>query len=125
MGYVTPFMVADRGDCSFVTKVRYMENAGIAVAIVVDNTDEDIESIVMSDDGTGSGIRIPSMLISKQDGIKLIDFMKSATLEELYQINMIASFDLVNTRHHVDYDLWYSSSNDLALDFLSSFGPLN
>jgi len=68
-------MVADRGGCSFVKKVRSMENAGVAVAIVVDSTDEDINSIVMSDDGSGAGIRIPSMLISKADGAKLVDFL--------------------------------------------------
>ena len=33
----TPFMIADRGNCSFVTKVRHMEDAGVAVAIIIDN----------------------------------------------------------------------------------------
>jgi len=40
-----------------------MENIGIAVGIVVDNTAETVEDVLMSDDGTGGGIRIPSMLI--------------------------------------------------------------
>lgn len=57
-------------------KVRNIENVGGAVAIIYDNTDEDVENIVMSDDGTGGGIRIPSMLISKNDGMKLVDFVK-------------------------------------------------
>lgn len=61
-------MIADRGDCTFVTKVRNMEEAGVAVGIIVDNTNESIDSIIMSDDHTGAGIRIPSMLISKKDG---------------------------------------------------------
>ena len=48
---ITPFMVAERGNCSFVTKVRNMENAGIAVGIVIDDTEgEDVKNIVMSDD---------------------------------------------------------------------------
>lgn len=80
---LTPFMIAERGGCSFVKKVRGMEDAGVAVAIVVDESDEDISTIVMSDDGSGAGIRIPSMLISKSSGDKLIDFMKTATEEEL------------------------------------------
>ena len=84
--YITPFMVAARGGCSFVTKVRNMEEVGVAVGIVIDNEAEDVKSIVMSDDGTGAGIRIPSMLISKSDGDKLLDFMKTATSEELSQI---------------------------------------
>jgi hypothetical protein len=45
-----------------------MENIGAAVGILVDNTDEDVETIVMSDDGTGGGMRIPSMLIGTRDG---------------------------------------------------------
>jgi len=35
-------MISDRGDCSFVSKVRHMEEAGAAVGIVVDNTNEDV-----------------------------------------------------------------------------------
>ena len=44
-------------------KVRYMEKIGVAVAIIVDNTDEDVENILMKDDGTGNSIRIPAMLV--------------------------------------------------------------
>jgi hypothetical protein len=40
-----------------------MENIGIAVGIVVDDKQEIIDNILMSDDGTGGGIRIPSMII--------------------------------------------------------------
>ena len=58
------FAIADRGECAFVEKVRNMEMLGAALGIVIDSTGESIESIVMSDDGTGAGIRIPSMLIS-------------------------------------------------------------
>jgi hypothetical protein len=77
-------MVAARGGCSFVSKVRNMEDVGVAVGIVIDNDEsENINNIVMSDDGTGAGIRIPSMLISKSDGDKLLDFMKTATEDEL------------------------------------------
>lgn len=75
-GDITPFFIAERGECSFVRKVRNMENIGVSVAIIIDNSDEDIEEIVMSDDGTGGGLRIPAMLIGKTDGKKLIDFLR-------------------------------------------------
>lgn len=100
-----------------------MEMAGVAVAIVVDDTNEDINSIVMSDDGSGAGIRIPSMLISKKDGIKLVDFLKTASKAELDQLSFLADFSL--RRHDgddkVDYDIWYSSTSDVALDFIQDF----
>ena len=60
-----------------------MENIGVSVAIIYDETEEDIENVIMSDDGTGGGIRIPSMLIGKTDGKKLIDFLKRSTQLEI------------------------------------------
>lgn len=75
----TPFYLADRGDCTFVEKVRNIEEAGAGLAIIVDTKKEDVNKIVMSDDGSGAGLRIPSMLISYEDGQKLIDFMKTST----------------------------------------------
>jgi hypothetical protein len=72
---MTPFMLADRGGCSFVNKVRNMEDAGAAVGIVIDDSNENILDVVMTDDGTGAGIRMPSMLISEKDGKVLIDFL--------------------------------------------------
>jgi hypothetical protein len=67
-----------------------MENIGVAVAIIVDDSEEDIENVIMSDDGTGGGIRIPSMLIGKTDGKKLIDYLKRASDEELEQTAVMA-----------------------------------
>jgi len=60
------------------------------VAIVIDNTNEDIENIVMSDDGAGAGISIPSMLISKKDGLLLKDWVKTASKQELSALSILA-----------------------------------
>ena len=49
-----------------------MENLGVAVGIVIDDHSENVDSVLMSDDGTGGGIRIPSMLIGSVDGDKLV-----------------------------------------------------
>jgi hypothetical protein len=62
--------------------VRNIEKAGGSLAVIIDDTGAlDIKQIVMSDDGTGTGIRIPSMLISKKDGQILKDFLKSQSEE--------------------------------------------
>ena len=122
---MTPFMLADRGSCSFVQKVRNMEDAGAAVGIVVDNSDESVDNVVMSDDGSGAGIRIPSMLISKKDGMKLIDFLQTASKEQIDQIQLMAVFDMTRPDNRVEYDLWFSSSNDKALDFIQDFGKID
>ena len=81
--HVSPFFIAERGGCTFVKKVRNMENVGVAVGIIYDDKEENPESVIMSDDGSGGGLKIPAMLISRLDGKKLIDFLKTASEEEL------------------------------------------
>ena len=60
-----PVILLDRGDCTFVTKVRNVEKAGANVAIIGDNKAESSEVFIMSDDGSGHSINIPSFLIRK------------------------------------------------------------
>jgi len=104
-----------------VKKVRNMENIGVAVAIIIDNTDEDIETIIMSDDGTGGGIRIPAMLIGKADGKKLLDWLIRADERDIDQTAIMAQFVMEKPDDRVEYDIWFTSSNDRALDFISDF----
>ena len=62
-----PIIMVDRGNCTFVTKTRNIERAGVHLAIIADTTKEDTENIIMSDDGSGSTINIPSFIIRKRD----------------------------------------------------------
>ena len=72
----TKILLVDRGTCTFVTKVRNAERAGASLVVVIDNVYENITNVIMGDDGTGTGIRIPSMLIGREDGAILRDFAK-------------------------------------------------
>ncbi len=56
----------DRGTCTFVTKVRNVQNAGAVAAIVANNVSD--TPFVMADDGTGRDIDIPSVMIGLSDG---------------------------------------------------------
>lgn len=102
-----------------------MEEAGAAVGIVIDSSSEDISKVVMTDDGSGAGIRMPSMLISKKDGKILIDFLETASKEELDQLVIMANFEMVRPDNRVEYDIWYSSSDQKMLDFIEDFEPLD
>jgi len=62
----------------------------------------------MSDDGTGAGIRIPSVLISNKDGLKLLDFLATASESDLQQIAITADFDISRPDNRVEYDVWFS-----------------
>ena len=101
-------------------KVRNLENIGVAVAIIIDNRAEMIDEVLMSDDGTGGGIRIPSMLIGENDGLKLINWFESASDEDLDKIVMMSDFVLPEYQT-VNYDFWFTSSSDRALSFLEDF----
>jgi hypothetical protein len=72
----TKIFLYERGECSFVTKVRNAERLGASLVVVIDNKQEMLEKAVMGDDGTGAGIRVPSMMIGLEDGQKLIEFAK-------------------------------------------------
>jgi len=113
-------MIVRRGECSFVQKVRNMENIGIAVAIIIDNRPEMIDEILMSDDGTGGGIRIPSMLIGQNDGDKLINWIKDASPDQRNSLVLMSEF-IMPVHDNVDVDFWFTSSSDRAIDFLEDF----
>ena len=61
-----PVILLDRGECSFVQKVRNVEKVGANVALIGDTKIENSEVFIMSDDGSGHSINIPSFFISKQ-----------------------------------------------------------
>ena len=102
-----------------------MEKIGVAVGIIVDNTDENVQNIVMKDDGTGNSIRIPSMLIGKKDGEILIDFLETQPQSVIDSIAIKAEFQMNKPDNRVEYDFWYTSSNDKALDFIRDFGEVD
>lgn len=121
---VTPFFIARRGECSFVQKVRNMENIGVSVGIVIDEFSENVKNILMSDDGTGGGIRIPSMLISRTDGDILMNWLTNASPSDLNQLVIMAEFVMpFEENNKVEYDFWFTSSSNRAIDFIEDFKP--
>jgi len=77
---------------------------------------ENITNVIMGDDGTGTGIRIPSMLIGKEDGAILRDFAKSGA-----QATLSAEFAVKALMEKVEIDLFFSSNNREALTFIKEF----
>jgi len=108
-----------RGGCTFVTKVKIAQEKGAHAVIVVDKessslTSEDIQKIVMADDGYGDGVTIPSLLVSRFDGQKLID----ATLGGLVMVEL--AWDIPRGEV-VIADLWMSSGSQETSRFLEEF----
>ena len=76
----------------------------------------------MSDDGTGAGIRIPSLLIGKESGQILKDFINNASLHDLQDILIAIQFVHPEKTDNVDIEIWYSPSDDKSLRFVKNMG---
>lgn len=63
-----PILLVERGNCPFVRKVANAEARGFRAVIVIDNVDENTDNIIMSDNGAGGNLSIPSFLVSKNNG---------------------------------------------------------
>lgn len=106
-----PILMIDRGDCHFVTKVRNVQSVGAKAAIIVDNTNENLDDLIMGDDGTGSDITIPAVLISQKDGQKIEEYYKKKQ-----------SIDAKGAKIYVDIDFQVEQANNrVTLDvFMTS-----
>lgn len=65
------FLLIKRGDCNFVTKVQFAQDAGYA-AVIVYNDEDGPFLVTMS--GDGFGIEIPAVFVSKEAGDILIQY---------------------------------------------------
>ena len=64
-----PFLLVQRGDCTFVSKAKFAQLYGAKLLIVIDNVYEYTDRIQMEDDGHGYyNLNIPTILISKYMG---------------------------------------------------------
>ena len=107
---LSPIVMVDRGDCTFVTKVRNIEKLGVKLAIIADNRDEHSEELIMADDGTGHSINIPSFIIRKKDAKHIKDMLTGKNKQTVY---VKANLEIVHPDNRVEYDFYYSSVLDI------------
>ncbi len=89
--------------------------------IIVDNTTGDQEKeLIISDDGTGQDIQIPTIMISQDDGHKIIDFLMKQ--ENLFTpVIFVQKFELNVVDDHPIYEIWLTNSDDSGLKFVEQF----
>ena len=68
------FVLAVRGDCTFVRKVHNAQEEGAKLAIIMDDRVEKTESLVMVNDGQGNHLKIPSIFINEADGDLILEW---------------------------------------------------
>jgi hypothetical protein len=124
-------LMVDRGDCTFVKKVRNAQRSGAAGVIIADNTclcsdkecmdNSDLPSCettepIMADDGSGADISIPSFLMFKRDSDLIKQELKG---DRPVQVEM--AWSLPNPDDRVEYDLWTVPTDVVSREFLKSF----
>jgi len=114
-------VLVKRGGCSFTKKVKVAFDKGAHAVIFCDKEESDItvdtiHNIVVADDGFGDKIKIPSVLVDKIVGKKLI---QAAQRE---QVIVELAWDLP-TNHVVQLDMWMSSASIQSNLFLRAFAP--
>lgn len=118
-----------RGNCTFVTKVRHVQEMGAAAAVVIDNNDENFIPY-MADDGTGDKISIPSILIHKKDGDKMWQAVEnskgSGPLDNSKKVHASVTFNIPRPDNRVEWSVWASAgaNQDKLRDFKKNWGPI-
>lgn len=128
-----PFiLMVDRGDCTFVIKVRNAQKAGAAGVLIADDTclcdagdsckpDNDFEECetkepIMADDGSGADITIPSFLMFKQDADPVKDYLKQNKM-----VRAEMSWALPAPDARVEYELWTTPKEAVSAPLKSTF----
>jgi hypothetical protein len=113
-------VVVLRGKCSFTKKVNVAYSKGAHAVIIVDKQDSQynsstISSVIVADDGFGGDIHIPSILVAKEDGVKLIRAVRQSPAV-IVELAWSAPTD-----HVVTVDVWMSSASGRSMRFMNDF----
>lgn len=120
----------------FRRQVRNAQHIGASGVLIADDTclcsdkvcmansedDEDacqVSEPIMSDDGSGADISIPSFLMFKMDSERIIEEVKS---NRPVQVEM--AWSLPNPDDRVEYDLYTSPTDSISKSFIQSFKQL-
>jgi len=114
-------LLVDRGECLFVVKVRNAQDAGAQAVIIVDNVSEDVDSLIMTDNGSSGNLSIPSFLISKKDGDAIKQYLKDPATRPHVVLQL--RFELVQSPSLVNMVLWMSAGDSKIQAFLHDFAP--
>lgn len=105
-----------RGGCPLIVKVRNAQNIGASAVLIVNDIEEDINQIVIIDNGTAGDIFIPSYIIPKTAGDKIAKYTTQSKSSEL-----TLTFERPKYSNAIEYTVWMTSANKLTLDFLHDF----
>ena len=117
----SPFIIVKKGLCNPTQKVKNIEEAGGHAAIIINDKDEPPEKMFLADDGNGGEISIPAVLISLNDGNKLINYYTDKKPDRNNRIRLEIYFALEKSDNTVKYDIWFTPDQTKVYEFLNDF----
>lgn len=138
--------VVDRGGCPFEEKVRHAQARGAGAVIIIDfpcskqrelaladghpdlpcRDSEAVQRIVMADTSGARDIHIPSILIARAEGERLLGAVKKTTGETPSttddQVVVMLLWDIPRS-DYVSVDFWMSSAATDTSYFMAQFAP--
>jgi len=142
--WVAPYiLMVDRGDCTFVTKAKNAQRLGASALVVADNVclcDDGAcsglapqtcaqQRTIMADDGTGSTVSIPSILMQKSDADIIKHYLYCGdnavtcppTPPANLQVQASLEYTIPDPDERVEWALWTTSVDDVATNFVEAF----
>lgn len=102
------------------------------MALIADNQPKhNPEDIIMIDDGTGLSVAIPTVIISKEFGDELKAEVMAADKNNESPNNkkkfvvLLVNFEMENPDDRVEYDIWYTSGDAKALEYIIGMKAYN
>ena len=104
-----PILIMYRGNCTFAQKALNAQLVGAKVLIVVDNVVEFESGVSIIPDDSHTGITIPTIMISKQDGDNIQYYLDQTDLAK--EIVFKIKFPTMVKSKETHVRLWVSSSD--------------
>jgi len=110
-------LLAYIGSCPIIQKARMAQNAGASMLVLINNNDQDINSIILEEDGSQSDIKIPVGLISQTNGRIMQNYILSNPKNKvMVEIN----FQEKEPKKKIELKFFFSSSELRAYEMINN-----
>lgn len=113
-----------RGNCTFVRKVTVAQDLGGNAVLFIDAPDSPWsrtqiqQSVILGDDGNGSSVRIPSVMMAKEDGELVLEFLQPSATQQAVLVQLQWALP---QQSPVLLDFWMEAGSLTALRFLRQY----
>ena len=110
-------LLAYMGSCPIIQKARNAQSAGASMLVLINNNDQNIENVILEEDGAQSDIKIPVGLISLSNGRIMQNYILSNPQNRIIvEIN----FQEKKPQKKIELKFFFSSSELRAYEMINN-----